>query len=1030
MAPTFVNTALLSILSLSTITVSNARSLHDGAVLEARSNLLKRQTLVEPSSYTGNWEFTGCYTEGTNGRALSGSSTTSNTMTDESCIAYCGGLNYFYAGTEYSDECYCGNSLGGGSAVATSTDCDMACSGNSTEACGGPNRLTLFQNGATAPAGPVQDPGPPGWSLLGCYTDSGTRTLPVGMATPGGSGSMTVALCTTACKNSGYILAGVEYAGECYCGNAIANNGPAPDGFTGCNMLCNGNSSEYCGGPNRLDMYTLGTAAATSTATSAPTVPPGNPGPPASTTVATGKGSATGLPTGWSYQGCYVDGTNGRIIANQEPDSQTNTIEACVSTCVGLGYSVAGLEYGVQCFCGNNIVNGGVLAPEDTDCSVACAGNSNEMCGGGNRMSIYSDGPVQVLQPPAAQQTGLPGSWTYSGCITENTTQRVFRYQIINANNNTATNCLTQCSNFGFGAGGMEYGEECYCGDSRDLIAAGSTVQPDASCNVPCSGDASYLCGGGNLISYYTWTGANLQTWNYPTGNGAGQYELLVGGVCIPLVTTSSVNGKYTFVEKFGTGEANSTGAYELDLAEINNPTGLWRAMHVKTDVFCSASITMPDRVGRQINVGGWSGESTFGVRLYWPDGSPGEPSVNDWQENYEEVSLQTGRWYPSAMVMSNGSILVMGGENGSNGPPVPSLEILPKPPGGFMLYCDWLDRTDPNNLYPFLVVLPSGNIFVGYYNEARILEPVNFNTISQLPNIPGSVNDFLAGRNYPLEGTAVLMPQSAPYTDPLTVMICGGSTIGAATAIDNCVSVQPEAANPVWTLERMPSQRVMPCITALPDGTYIILNGATQGVAGFGLASGPNLNAILYNPAAPVNQRMSVMANTTVARLYHSEAILMTDGRVMVSGSDPQDGVHPEEYRVEVFVPPYRMTGLTPPSYTITNQNWAYGQAVQIAVTLNQGTTATMKVALMGAVSSTHGNSMGQRTIFPAFSCAGTTCTITAPPNSHVCPPGWFQLFVVDNGNPSNAQYVRIGGDPASLGNWPDFPDFNIPGV
>ncbi len=45
------------------------------------------------------------------------------------------------------------------------------------------------------------------------------------------------------------------------------------------------------------------------------------------------------------------------------------------------------------------------------------------------------------------------------------------------------------------------------------------------------------------------------------------------------------------------------------------------------------------------------------------------------------------------------------------------------------------------------------------------------------LPNIPAAVNDFLGGRTYPFEGTSVLMPQYAPYGDPLTVMICGGST-------------------------------------------------------------------------------------------------------------------------------------------------------------------------------------------------------------------------------------------------------------
>lgn len=40
------------------------------------------------------------------------------------------------------------------------------------------------------------------------------------------------------------------------CGNAIVNGGsPAPDGSAGCNMACNGNSAEICGGPNRLDVY-------------------------------------------------------------------------------------------------------------------------------------------------------------------------------------------------------------------------------------------------------------------------------------------------------------------------------------------------------------------------------------------------------------------------------------------------------------------------------------------------------------------------------------------------------------------------------------------------------------------------------------------------------------------------------------------------------------------------------------------------------------------------------------------------------
>lgn len=220
--------------------------------------------------------------------------------------------------------------------------------------------------------------------------------------------------------------------------------------------------------------------------------------------------------------------------------------------------------------------------------------------------------------------------------------------------------------------------------------------------------------------------------------------------------------------------------------------------------------------------------------------------------------------------------------------------------------------------------------------------------------------------------------------------------------------------------------------MTALPDGTYLILNGGQQGRAGFGLAINPNHNAVLYDSRKPVNQRMSVMANTTVDRLYHSEAILLQDGRVMVSGSDPQDVRFAQEYRVEVFMPPYLLSGAKQPEFTIVNNqtSYGYGDTITLNVKLYQGTAGGVKVSMMGSDSSTHGNSMGQRTIFPAVSCSGTTCTVTTPPNAHICPPGWHQLFVLDGPTPSHSQWIRVGGDPAGLGNWPNFPDFTKPGV
>jgi hypothetical protein len=177
----------------------------------------------------------------------------------------------------------------------------------------------------------------------------------------------------------------------------------------------------------------------------------------------------------------------------------------------------------------------------------------------------------------------------------------------------------------------------------------------------------------------------------------------------------------------------------------------------------------------------------------------------------------------------------------------------------------------------------------------------------------------------------------------------------------------------------------------------------------------------------------MSIMANTTVARLYHSEAIVLLDGRVLISGSDPTGdydqpaGVWPEEYRVEVFSPPYLLSGLPRPSYKIANTDWEYGE--EITITITSGTVS--KISMLGSVVSTHGNGFGQRTIFPAHSCSGNTCTITAPPNAHVAPPGWFMVFVLDGPTPSVGQFIRIGKDPGNIGDWPaNIPAFQpLPG-
>jgi hypothetical protein len=155
------------------------------------------------------------------------------------------------------NRCYCDNTIRSPGSKASS-GCDMTCSGNSTEFCGGPNRLTLYES--SSPSTPGIPGIPAGWSDLGCFTDNGgARTLGTQQEVPGGYTNMTVERCLGVCANQGYAYGGVEYSQECYCGNAILNGGACAD-QSSCYMPCKGNTAETCGGPNRLNVYFAGSS--------------------------------------------------------------------------------------------------------------------------------------------------------------------------------------------------------------------------------------------------------------------------------------------------------------------------------------------------------------------------------------------------------------------------------------------------------------------------------------------------------------------------------------------------------------------------------------------------------------------------------------------------------------------------------------------------------------------------------------------------------------------------------------------------
>lgn len=158
-------------------------------------------------------------------------------------------------------------------------------------------------------------------------------------------------------------------------------------------------------------------------------------------------------------------------MAFQQPDDSKMTIESCVGVCAQKGYTVAGMQYSVQCFC-DNYLGRGATNTTDSQCNMPCGGNANEYCGAGNRDSVYSSnpGPVTVYPVPSTQTGNLTGSYKYAGCYRDDAPDRALPWFISLQNNNTVNNCIKQCSDFGYNLGGVEYGDECYVSFTMQTI--------------------------------------------------------------------------------------------------------------------------------------------------------------------------------------------------------------------------------------------------------------------------------------------------------------------------------------------------------------------------------------------------------------------------------------------------------------------------------------------------------------------------------------------------------------------------------
>jgi hypothetical protein len=156
-------------------------------------------------------------------------------------------------------------------------------------------------------------------------------------------------------------------------------------------------------------------------------------------------------------------------------------------------------------------------------------------------------------------------------------------------------------------------------------------------------------------------------------------------------------------------------------------------------------------------------------------------------------------------------------------------------------------------------------------------------------------------------------------------------------------------------------------------------------------------------------------MATASVARLYHSTAVLLDDGRVVAAGGNPEGGTSVpweppdgnEEMRVEIFSPPYLFRG-SRPVITAAPTDATYGQTITVN-TLEAAEIRTASLIRNGVT--THSFDAGQRLIdAPIVARDATSLDLEITDQPTIAPPGWYMIFIVNNdGVPSVAKWTKL---------------------
>ena len=254
------------------------------------------------------------------------------------------------------------------------------------------------------------------------------------------------------------------------------------------------------------------------------------------------------------------------------------------------------------------------------------------------------------------------------------------------------------------------------------------------------------------------------------------------------------------------------------------------------------------------------------------------------------------------------------------------------------------------------------------------------------------------------------------PGDERAKVILIGGGTPTGIDATNSVELIDLSDDNAKWeSISPMAHKRYYSYAVILPDQQILVLGGRK----GKAIHRMETMNPMMcmdgevpHDPDAimepelynPKTGRWSAVATMQIDRVYHSNALLLPDARVMTAGSNPMRRCN--ELRIEIYDPPYMFKDQRPVIDEMPH-TISYGNKFEIKTT---DASEIDEVALIRPSNTTHCVNPEQRYVGLIFDNKSDKVVAEVPTNHNLVPPGHYMLFILKiHGIPSEAKFVHL---------------------